>query len=241
MARQANAPLPAWVRDTCSDPLKCALWAASLVAFIWMALNNDSHHDLESFCISGSPSMLTEGWLNLRLYYSSMDIAVFTGAVGLMLVAMMLPALQGPLAHLWHQSRPYHRAPAVAAFLLGYFGVWLAGSALLLMIALLLVSFTGSQLAAGLLALIGAGGWQLCAFRARCLVRCHRPASVANPLAKGALHGVWCYATCWPLMLIAFCLPSVHLPVMIAGAIIIAYERRDRSVQAPERSTRSQA
>ena len=157
MARQANAPLPAWVRDTCSDPLKCALWAASLVAFIWMALNNDSHHDLESFCISGSPSMLTEGWLNLRLYYSSMDIAVFTGAVGLMLVAMMLPALQGPLAHLWRQSSPYQRGPAVTAFLLGYFCVWLAGSALLLIVALLLGSFTGSQLVAGLLALIGAG------------------------------------------------------------------------------------
>ncbi|MEG0242201.1 MAG: DUF2182 domain-containing protein [Pseudomonas sp.] len=226
MARQANAPLPAWVRDTCNDPLKCALWAASLVAFVLMALGDDSHHDLESFCISGSPSMLTEGWLNVRLYYSSMDIAVFTGAVGLMLVAMMLPALQGPLAHLWRQSSPYQGGPAVTAFLLGYFCVWLAGSALLLIVALLLVSFTGSQLVAGLLALIGAGGWQWCTIRARCLARCHRREKVANPLAMGAMHGVWCCATCWPLMLIAFCLPAVHLPVMIAGAIIIAHERR---------------
>ncbi|MDZ3994606.1 DUF2182 domain-containing protein [Pseudomonas sp. Teo4] len=233
---RSRPPLAAWARENCQDPLKCALWAVSLAAFALMAFSNDIHDELESFCISGSPSMLAEGWVYVRLYYSTLDVIAFAAAMGLMLIAMMLPALQGPLRHLWVRSRLHQRGPAVVLFLMGYFCVWLLGCLALLTLALLLISFTGSQLMAGLLALATAVGWQFSGVKTRSLTRCHlhvNPRKTGllervGPVASGALHGLWCFTTCWPLMLIAFCLPSIHLPVMVVGAIFIAYERGDR-------------
>ncbi|NIF28006.1 DUF2182 domain-containing protein [Pantoea sp. Tr-811] len=219
----------AWLRDIGNDPLKCALWGASALAIAFMALQDNLHGDLQSFCITASASLLAEGWALLRLYYASMDLGGFIAAVGLMLIAMMSPALYRPLLGLWAQGR----GPATVAFLLGYFWVWLLGCALLLMVALLLVSFSGSELAAGLLALLAGGVWQFSALRARSLDHCHlqpgaKRSGLLGPAQAGGLgvmHGLWCCATCWPLMLIAFCLPAVHVPLMLAGAVIIAHER----------------
>ncbi|WP_455920896.1 copper chaperone [Pseudomonas putida] len=184
--------------------------------------------------MSGSPSLLAEGVVYLRLYYSTLDLGAFSAAVGLMLVAMMAPALQGPLSHLWEQARPYRRGPVILLFLAGYFGVWLVASALLLIAAQLLMSLAGSQWLAALLALAGGMGWQLSGVKARCLTHCDARVSATRshlgvtfePFAVGVIHGLWCAATCWPVMLVALCVPSAHLPVMIAGAIAIGYERR---------------
>jgi predicted metal-binding membrane protein len=214
-------------------PLACALWSISLVAFGVIALSDNVHAELMLLCRSDPGPLFAEGLSYLHFYYSTLDLATFAGGVTLMLVAMMTPALAGPLLHLWFRSLSRHRWRAIMLFFLGYLGVWLAACVLLFVIALLLVSLTGSEPVAGAVAVLGWLIWQLSTVRSRCLARCHqRPrlsvfgmAALVDPLCFGATHGFWCVMTCWALMLIPLCLPFAHLPVMLGGAILIAYER----------------
>ncbi|WP_085707621.1 DUF2182 domain-containing protein [Pseudomonas sp. B35(2017)] len=221
------------LRDAGGDPLASLLWGISLSAFALMAVNDRVHAELMQLCVDGSRPVLAEGIAYLRLAGATVDAAALTGGMLTMLVAMMVPALAGPLLHLWFRSLTRHRWRAVALFLLAYFLVWLAACALLFMIALVLVSRTGAALAAASIVLAGGLLWQVSRARRRCLARCHlRPRlsvfgwpALADPLRFGAIHGFWCVCTCWALMLLPLCLPAGHLPFMLFAAIWVAHER----------------
>ncbi|PMX03167.1 hypothetical protein C1X59_05975 [Pseudomonas sp. FW215-R2] len=221
------------LREAGLDPLACTLWSISLVAFSVIALSDNVHAELMLLCRSNPGPVFAESLSYLHFYYSTLDLAAFAAGMTLMLVAMMTPALAGPALHLWFRSLSRHRWRAIVLFLLGYFCVWLAACALLFVIALLLVSLTDSELVAGAMAVVGWLIWQLSVMRSRCLARCHQQprlsvfgmAALVDPLCFGVTHGFWCVTTCWALMLIPLCLPYAHLPVMLGGAVLIAYER----------------
>lgn len=152
---------------------------------------------------------------------------------GLMLVAMMSPALILPIAHVRLRSFKRRRARATALFVAGYAAVWMAaGSVLLAGILAARGLAPDSYLpAAGvtLLAIV----WQVSPVKQRCLNRCHAHTELAafgvaadlGALRFGVSHGVWCAASCWALMLAPMLLPRGHVAAMAIVAVLTFSER----------------
>lgn len=151
-----------------------------------------------------------------------------------MLVAMMSPLLTRPVAQLWRRNPERRRRRAVALFALGYFAIWMTAGLALLTIAAALGLFAGElglpalTIAAGLAAM-----WQAGPLRQRALNRCHRmpPMSASGASADrdcihfGVTHGLWCAATCSPLMLLPLTSPAFHLPLMVVVSVWLVLER----------------
>jgi len=158
---------------------------------------------------------------------------------GLMLVAMMSPALILPIRHVRLCSFRRRRARAIALFVAGYAAVWTAVGAMLLAAALAIgaIGAIGGRApnpylpAAG--ALLLAVVWQLSPAKQRCLNRCHAHTELAafglaadlDALRFGISHGLWCAGSCWALMLAPLLLPRGHLAAMAITTLLIAGER----------------
>lgn len=152
---------------------------------------------------------------------------------GLMLVAMMSPALIVPIGDLRLRSLKRRRARATALFVAGYAAVWMAAGGVL----------TAGALAAGWLmpnsylpaagAILLAAVWQLSPAKQRCLNRCHAPTGLAafgaaadlDALRFGVSHGVWCAGSCWALMLAPMLLSRGHAAAMALVAVLTFSER----------------
>lgn len=134
---------------------------------------------------------------------------------GLMLVAMMSPALILPIGHLRLRSFKRRRARAIALFGVGYGAIWMAVGGVQLGVAVAAgwLAPSGYLPAAGVAVL--AIVWQLSPAKQRCLNRCHAHTELAAfgvaadlaALRFGASHGVWCAGSCWALMLSPLLLP----------------------------------
>ncbi len=172
---------------------------------------------------------------------------------GLMLAAMMAPALVAPVGHVYLRSFARRRVWLAAVFLIGYAVVWMAAGALLLAVVRVVTSLAPeSRLqAAGALAL--AAAWQCSPSKQRCLNRCHaRPevtafgaAADAGAFRFGLRDGMWCVGSCWALMLLPSLVSrSLHLVVMAAVSVQVFSERCDLSSppawrwRGPDRVTR---
>lgn len=152
---------------------------------------------------------------------------------GLMLVAMMAPMLILPISHLRLQSFKRRRPRAIALFVAGYAGIWMAAGGVLLAGALAAGSLAPDSYlpAAGviLLAIV----WQASPVKQRCLNRCHAHTGLAafgvaadlGALRFGASHGIWCVGSCWALMLAPMLLPRGHVAAMAAVAVLMLCER----------------
>jgi predicted metal-binding membrane protein len=90
---------------------------------------------------------------------------------------------------------------------------------------------------------IAAGIYQLLPIKRACLRHCRDPLLVvahARPGWSGALrlglhHGTYCVACCWALMAIQLALGVMSLPLMIAIALVIAWEKLASSNTIPAR------
>jgi predicted metal-binding membrane protein len=152
---------------------------------------------------------------------------------GLMLVAMMSPALILPIGHLRLRSFKRRRARAIVLFVAGYAAIWMAVGGVLLAGALAVGWLAPNSYlpAAGvtLLAIV----WQLSPVKQRCLNRCHAHTELAafgvaadlDALRFGASHGVWCAGSCWALMLSSMLLPRGHVAAMALVAVLTFSER----------------
>lgn len=152
---------------------------------------------------------------------------------GLMLVAMMAPALILPISHVRLQSFKRRRARAITLFVAGYAAVWMAAGGVLLA-AMLAAGYLAPDSylpAAGviLLAII----WQFSPVKQRCLNRCHAHTGLAafgaeadlGALRSGASHGIWCAGSCWALMLAPMLLPQGHVVGMAIVTVLTVSER----------------
>ncbi len=151
---------------------------------------------------------------------------------GLMLVAMMAPALILPIGHVRLRSFKRRRARAIVLFVAGYAALWMGVGGVLLAASLALGWWAPhSYLPAGgiLLAIV----WQLSPFKQRCLNRCHAHTELAafgaaadlGALRFGVAHGVWCVGSCWALMLSPLLLPLGHVAAMAIVAVLTFSER----------------
>lgn len=150
-----------------------------------------------------------------------------------MLLAMMTPLVALPLSHVRASSLVARRGRAAAAFLLGYFGVWMFAGIPLLAAALLLRVVAGSILAAFLAASLVAVVWSASPLQQAAQNRAHRLRRIGlfglaadrDCLAFGAGLGGWCLASCWAWMLVSLSVPAAHVPAMAAVAAIVMAER----------------
>jgi predicted metal-binding membrane protein len=172
---------------------------------------------------------------------------------GLMLAAMMAPALIAPVGHVYLRSFTSRRARLAVLVVIAYSAVWMAAGYVLLAVVRGVMSPATEPrlLAPGALAV--ATVWQCSPFKQRCLNRCHaRPevaafgaAANAGALCFGLREGMWCVGSCWALMLLpSLVAPSLHLVVMAAVSVQVFSERCDLSSppawrwRGPDKATR---
>jgi predicted metal-binding membrane protein len=152
----------------------------------------------------------------------------------LMLAAMMVPTLIGPVRHLRDRSFARRRLRAVGIFAVAYAAIWMAAGVLLLEAAVVLrlvVPDTTLLFAVGVVALV----WQFSPAKQRCLNRCHaRPALAAfgyaadaGALRFGLMQGIWCVGSCWALMLLPIVVVGWYVAAMAAVALWLFAERLD--------------
>lgn len=151
-----------------------------------------------------------------------------------MLVATMSPLLAQPVAQLRLRSSERRRGRAVALFALGYFAIWMTAGIALLTVAAALGLFAGGLgLPALTIAAVLAALWQAGPLRQRALNRCHRVPQLSafgseadrDCIHFGVTHGLWCAATCSPLMLLPLTSPALHLPLMFVVSAGLVLER----------------
>jgi predicted metal-binding membrane protein len=161
-----------------------------------------------------------------------------------MMIAMMLPS-SWPMLELYRRTATAtgERRPAVQTLVAGagYFAVWLAFGAVTFALGLWVsreamdspaLSFRVPAIAgAGLLL---AGIYQLSPLKQRCPQHCRSPilflGHVFRPgyggaVRVGIIHGAFCAACCWALMLIQMILGLMNLGIMIVVAAVIAIEK----------------
>ncbi|MEM9046436.1 MAG: DUF2182 domain-containing protein [Pseudomonadota bacterium] len=150
-----------------------------------------------------------------------------------MLFAMMLPAVAGPVAHVRARSFAHERAMGGLGFLAGYLGIWLAAGAPLIGLAIALrltadISWLPFVVTLGL-----ALAWQMTTWKQVALNRCHMryPRAAFGSTAMqawlgfGWRHGLWCVVSCAPIMLSALLAPVPSYVSMPIAALWIWAER----------------
>jgi predicted metal-binding membrane protein len=226
-----------WLQARGFGPLGLLLWSVSLCAWLLIVGGDRLHVVLPLLCGGPSNATIPQGVFALDFAIQTVGWPALAGGSVLMVVAMMAPALAGPFLHLWYRSLSRHRWRAILLFIAGYLSIWTVVCVFLILTAYLLHGSTGSELGAGLVVAATGLAWQVSPARARCLARCHlRPrlsifgvAAFTDPLLFGLTLACWCVATCWALMLLPLCLADAHLPLMAAGALLVAIERTKQS------------
>ncbi|HXN24511.1 MAG TPA: DUF2182 domain-containing protein [Candidatus Dormibacteraeota bacterium] len=176
-------------------------------------------------------SMFSAAWMFLLMWQA-------------MMIAMMLPSTW-PMLELYHRTavstEERHPAAQTALVGAGYFAVWFAFGAVAFGLGLLVSRQTmdSAWLSALIPAFAGvgllvAGIYQLSPLKQRCLQHCRSPllflGHIFRPGYRGAfrvgvIHGAFCAACCWALMLIQMVLGVMNLGIMIVVAGIIAAEK----------------
>jgi predicted metal-binding membrane protein len=189
----------------------------------------------EWWCVAASGA----GWLVLaaiaggREHFSASMSALESGIRWtLMVVAMMVPLVLGPLRFTAERSLWRRRHRAVAVFLAGFVSLWLLAGILLHLVIELLRADGGTPppLAAG--GLLLAAAWQYTPAKRRALMACHRTRPLAphgwrahfDCLHYGCTVGVHCAVACWALML--SCALLGHSVLVMASVTAIALVER---------------
>jgi predicted metal-binding membrane protein len=186
---------------------------------------------LPTFCGAATAgSLLASGWPDaLELAFAINPPARLSAEWALMLLAMMPPLLAMPLMHVWRSSLPRRRVWASAHFILGYGSAWMTAGPILMGLALLLQFVVG--VGAFVCALLLAAVWSASPWQRIALNRSHRLSRIGlfgwaadrECLTFGAIHAIWCIASCWAWMLVPLAAGRWHIPAMIfVGAVMLS-------------------
>jgi predicted metal-binding membrane protein len=181
-------------------------WPLAISMAAWLSLVSHTQHEMMPLC-AGAPPLL------------SPFVDAFSRWI-LMTVGMMPPLVVLSVRHVGFRSFRDRRHTAVAEFLAGYLGVWIAAGALLLFLLFATDILAGTE--RRLVAVLAYGAaivWQLTPFKRQALWRCHRTVPLAierwrtdlSCLRFGASTGVACLSSCWLLM---------ALPVLTADGVL---------------------
>jgi predicted metal-binding membrane protein len=164
----------------------------------------------------------------------------------LMTLAMMPPLVVPSVRHVGFRSLRDRRHVAIAEFLAGYLGIWLATGYVLLILffAFDAVSFGTGH---GIVAIAAYGAailWQLTPLKQRALWRCHRTVPLSleswradvSCLRFGVSIGFDCFSSCWLLMVLPLLMPHSWVQMLCVQAAMVSeryqrarYLRRARS------------
>ena len=185
------------------------------------------------------------GSMTMGRPFSVTNLAVYVGLWGVMMVAMMFPAVApvaGLFAGLTRQRTGRRRKVApVWVFVSGYAVLWTLTGGVGYAADLGVQSLPGrfpvlqthaAQIGGGLL--IAAGAYQLTPLKNRCLDHCRSPFGFlmaswrdgyVGAFRMGLTHGGYCLACCWSLMMVMFVMGSMNLVWMGLLAIVIFLEK----------------
>lgn len=172
---------------------------------------------VSSLLLLNPPGQILAGWIVMSL-------------------AMMLPMAIGQIDHLADRTGA-GRPVGQAVFIISYFGLWLAGCALLASIILIFRMIF--QIPGGLTVALGAATaavWQESAIKASVLRRCHSQPPIRwsgvglliDSTRFGAKTGLWCFIGCWPWMLLCMIAPYGLLTMALISPFLW-YERFART------------
>lgn len=158
------------------------------------------------------------------------------GVVVLELVAMallMAPLMAMPLRHIRARSFNALRPWASLSFGLVFLGTWSLASLVCVCLVFLLRALAGESAFAFGVPFMVAVIWQLSPWKQRSLNRCHhRPplaafgtTALASAGAYGLRSALWCFASCWAIMLLALLCGSLHHLAMAVAVALALIER----------------
>ncbi|MCA1456619.1 DUF2182 domain-containing protein [Bradyrhizobium sp. BRP22] len=223
----ARIPLPAMVRQ-----MSPALLITSL--FCWLLLYATSH-ELQSVPLCApSQTLVTAGAAYSTIHGINATAILATALWIVMVIAMTAPLLAQPIAQLRLRSLARRRNRSLGLFAAAYLLVWIAAGPVLLAVPKAVEVLAGAvDLPAITIAVAIAALWQAAPLRQRALNRCHRlpnlsafgTAADRDCIQFGLTHGLWCAATCAPLMLLPMMAPAFHLPLMLLLSVALQLER----------------
>ena len=150
----------------------------------------------------------------------------------LMVIAMMLPKLILPIQYIYGRSLKRRRLWSALLFVLGYVGVWVMVGvfmiAAILGLNLLMPKSYIPAIIVGIIAIV----WQCSPSKQRCLNRGRDHMTLAafgwaanrDALVFGFIHGLWCVASGWALMLFPMLLPAGHNLAMVLVTFVMISE-----------------
>ncbi|HEV2818665.1 MAG TPA: DUF2182 domain-containing protein [Allosphingosinicella sp.] len=192
-----------------------AAWAVLLAGGSWL--------NLPAYC-GASARFIAPGWAGLELALALNPPGGLAAAWLVMLLAMMAPLLDRPLAALLDGGGARPRLGPAGLFLLGYGAAWMAAGALLVALAIgLRAALPGP--AAPVIALLAALGWQVSPWKRHCLNRCRGLAGDQDALRFGLTHGGWCVGSGWALMALPLTIETGHHAAMALVTLLLVAER----------------
>jgi predicted metal-binding membrane protein len=210
------------------------IWLLLLSAVAWILLAVEPRGMAHAAMCSMAMPVSAPSSLN-RLLADSPP-ALLATEWALMLTAMMVPLLMAPVRHVRESSFTSRRVRAIALFVTGYGAIWMAAGVLLVSLTLAVrLVVPGLWMPLALVAVV-AIMWQSSPTKQRCLNRNHAHSELAafgwaadfDALRFGLTHGVWCFGSCWALMLLPLLVPRGQLAAMAAVALWLLGERLDR-------------
>ncbi len=166
-----------------------------------------------------------------------LGLAAFLVMWGLMMAAMMLPAV-APLASLYVRTFREHPWRRTAMLITGYLLAWVAIGIPFYAVARQVDHLDQGTWPARVLTasiFVVAGVWQLTGAKDACLRHCRSPLGLllhyggyrgrTRDLRVGIHHGGWCIGCCWALMLLLVAFGFMNLLAMVALAALILAEK----------------
>jgi predicted metal-binding membrane protein len=197
-------------------------WTLEISVAAWLNLILGAADNGMSLCTSAPPSPFLGaffGWMSMTL-------------------AMMPPLVVLSVRHVGFRSLRARRHIAIAEFLAGFLGIWLATGTVLLVVffATNTVPFGADRWIVSIPAYGATILWQLMPFKRRALWRCHRAVPLAIEswhadlacLRFGAGAGLDCLSSCWLLMTLPLLMPH-NLAVMACLQTAMVCERYQRA------------
>ena len=164
-----------------------------------------------------------------------LELPAFLVAWTVMMAAMMLPSV-APVASLYARSISGRRALRLTLFTGGYLGVWASTGIIAFALGALIGRLAAGDArlgtAAGVIAYLGCGLYQLSPLKYRCLAHCRSPLSLflkyssyqgsLRDFRVGAHHGAYCLGCCWALMIVLLALGAMSVvPLLILATVVL--------------------
>jgi predicted metal-binding membrane protein len=204
-------------------------WTLAISLAAWLNVILGASDDGMPLCTSAPPSPF------LGAFFSWIS----------MMLAMMPPLVVPSVRHVGFRSLRDRQHTAVAEFLAGYLGIWLATGTVLLIVffATATIPFGTDRRIVAIAAYSAAILWQLTPFKRRALWRCHRTVPLAieswradlSCLRFGVGAGLNCLSSCWLLMVLPLLTPHSWAVMACVQAVMVCerYQRARYPRRAP--------